>query len=94
MYKLLLDRGVLRELGDIKRYPAKVYRQITYRILDLPLNPRPPDSEQIGSGYRVDVGEHRIYYEINEREQLVTVWVIGPRNDDEVYKRLKRKMGS
>jgi mRNA interferase RelE/StbE len=93
MYRLLLDRGILKELGDVKRYPAKVYRQITQRILELPLDPRPPDSEQVGTGYRVDVGEYRIYYEISEREQLITVWVVGRRNDDEIYKRLKRKLG-
>jgi 5-methyltetrahydrofolate--homocysteine methyltransferase len=80
MYKLLLDRGVIKELGDIKRYPAKVYRQITYKILDLSLNPRPPDSEQIGPGYRVDVGEYRIYIETMSALEEVQAAVEGIRS--------------
>ena len=32
MVKLVVAQGVLKELGDVKRYPAKVFRQITLKI--------------------------------------------------------------
>ncbi len=91
MYKLLVDIRVQKALGDPKRYPAKVSRQILLKILSLSLNPRPPDSKKIGEGYRVDSGEHRIYYEVDDEAQTVTVWLVGKRGDDQIYRELKRK---
>jgi len=94
MYTLAVDRSVLRELGNAKRYTAKIYRQITLKILKLALDPRPTDCKAIGPGYRVDSGEYRIYYEVNDRDRTVIVWLVGKRNDDEVYRRLQRKLGN
>jgi mRNA interferase RelE/StbE len=93
-YKLVVDRQVLKELADPKNYPAKVYRQITLKAWSLVLDPRPPDYKPVGEGYRVDSGEHRIYYEIDNRERIVTIRAIGKRNDDELYRKLKRKFGN
>jgi mRNA-degrading endonuclease RelE of RelBE toxin-antitoxin system len=92
MYSLLLEERVLKVLGDVKRYPAKIHRQITMKIFLLQLNPRPPDSKRIGIGYRVDVGEHRIFYTVDDEKHLVKVELVGPRQDDEIY-RLARRLG-
>jgi mRNA-degrading endonuclease RelE of RelBE toxin-antitoxin system len=92
MYSLLIEERVLKVLSDVKRYPAKVHRQITMKIFLLQLDPRPPDCKKIGIGYRVDVGEHRIFYTVDDEERLVKVELIGPRRDDEVY-RLARRLG-
>ena len=91
LYRLLIDKRVLKELGDRQRYTAKVYRQITFKIFSLQSNPRPQDCRQIGEGYRVDSGEYRIYYEVNDDERLVIVYWVGRRGDNEFYKELKRK---
>jgi mRNA interferase RelE/StbE len=90
LYKLLVDERAIKELGNPKHYPPKVYRQLTLKIFTLQLNPRPPDSKKIGEGYRVDVGEYRIYYEVDDQARVVAVYVIGKRGDDEIYRKLKR----
>jgi hypothetical protein len=41
MYSLLIEERVLKVLSDVKRYPAKVHRQITMKIFLLQLDPRP-----------------------------------------------------
>lgn len=90
-YKILVDERVLKKLGDTQKYSAKIYRQLTLTIFSLQSNPRPSDCKAIGEGYRVDSGEYRIYYEINAVEQLISVYWIGKRGDDEFYQELKRK---
>jgi len=53
-------------------------------------DPEPPDSILIkGSPYRrADIGEYRIVYQV--RNNCLFVFVIGKRNDDEVYRLLKK----
>lgn len=93
MFSLQVDKAVLSELGDPKRYPAKIYRQLALKIFSLQLNPRPPDSKKIGQDrYRVDSGEYRILYRIDDREKTVKVFLVGRRGDDEIYQRLRRRL--
>ncbi|HEC36145.1 MAG TPA: type II toxin-antitoxin system RelE/ParE family toxin [Anaerolineae bacterium] len=92
MYSILLEERVLKILRDVKRYPAKLHRQITLKIFLLQANPRPQDCKKVGIGYRVDVGEHRILYTVDNEERIVRVELVGPRNDEEVY-RLVRRLG-
>ena len=63
------------------------------KILELTLNPRPQDCKPIDAGYRVDSGEYRIYYEVDDAHQVIDVLLVGKRGDDEIYRRLKRKFG-
>jgi len=90
MYKLLLEERVLKVLKDIKQYPAKAHRQITLKIFSLQFEPRPADCKKIGIGYRVDVGEHRIFYTVDDRDRGVTIELVGPRNDREIYELAQR----
>lgn len=93
MFSLQVDKAVLKELGDPKRYPAKIYRQIALKMFSLQFNPHPPDSKKIGQDrYRVDSGEYRILYKIDEREKVVKVFLVGKRGDDEIYRRLRRRL--
>ena len=50
----------------------------------------PPDSEWVtGFPYRrADIGEYRIIYRVESDTLLIPL--IGKRNDDDVYKRMKR----
>ncbi|MBI4771881.1 MAG: type II toxin-antitoxin system RelE/ParE family toxin [Chloroflexi bacterium] len=86
MYSILLEERVLKVLRDTRRYPAKVHRQITLKIFSLQFNPRPQDCKKIGIGYRVDSGEHRVFYTVDDTQKLIRVELVGPRNDDEIYK--------
>ena len=87
VHRLPIAKSVIKELDG---YPLKVHRQIVRRILALQFDPRPHNSKKIADGRRVSSGEYRIYYEILEDENLVSVELEGKRGDDEVYKRLSR----
>ncbi|AOY79602.1 type II toxin-antitoxin system RelE/ParE family toxin [Moorena producens JHB] len=66
-------------------------RQIATKITELRKNPYPPDSIKLKgySYYRTDNGEYRIVYQV--QEEILEILLIDKRNDDEVYKQLKRK---
>ena len=54
------------------------------------INPYPQDSLKL-KGYpyhRADVGEYRIIYSV--KEQTLEILLIEKRNDDQIYKQLKR----
>ena len=88
-YKLDVDEEVLKWLRTLQ---SKQYKQIAQKMFSLMSNPTPQDSLKLNEGkYRVDSGEFRIGYTVNHEKQLVTVFLIGKRNDDEFYRLLKRK---
>jgi mRNA interferase RelE/StbE len=76
----------------IDSLPAKQKRQITAKIIELRSNPRPHDSKPL-KGYdqmwRADIGEYRIVYFVRDSVLLV-ICLVGKRNDDDIYKQLKR----
>lgn len=85
--KLLLSRAAG---GFLDTLPPKQFRQVVTTVFRLLSEPYPHDSKQL-KGYpyhRVDIGEYRVVYEV-EGDDLRVV-LIGKRNDDEVYRLLKR----
>ena len=74
----------------IDQLPPKQKRQISNKILQLAGDPNPPDAKPLkGFPYmRADIGEYRIAYLFDD--QVLRVPAIGKRNDDEVYRQLKR----
>ena len=76
----------------IRKLPPKQARQVSAKILELRSNPEPHDSKPL-KGYeqyrRTDFGEYRIVYFVREAVVLIVV-LVDKRNDDEVYKKLKR----
>jgi len=81
-----------RAVKFIDSLPAKQKKQITTKIFELSNNPEPPDSIQV-KGFpqfrRTSVGEYRIIYQVDNKIILVIV-LVGRRNDDDIYKQLKR----
>jgi mRNA interferase RelE/StbE len=76
----------------LEKLPAKQFRQVVKKVLELMANPELPDSIHM-QGYpfkRVDIGEYRIVYRVEG--DCLKVACIGKRNDDEVYRILKRKL--
>lgn len=60
-------------------------------ILDLLQNATPHDSAALIGHHpwrRIDVGEYRVIYWFDD--DTVHVPLVGKRNDDEIYKRLRR----
>ena len=73
-----------------QRLPAKHRRQIAERILALAVEPAAQDAKALqGSEFRrADSGEYRIVYRLVGAVQQIAL--VGKRNDDEVYRQLKR----
>jgi mRNA interferase RelE/StbE len=90
-YKLSLSKVTLKFLEDL---PPKQFRQIINKVFALLSDPSPHDSKKLigfDDYLRVDSGEYRIIYWT--AKDTVTIDLIGKRNDDEVYKQLKRQAG-
>lgn len=79
----------------IEMLPPKHKRQVKDRILDLKNEPMPHDSKKL-IGYddylRVDSGEYRVIYRYNANEFLITVALVGKRNDSSIYRIAKRTL--
>lgn len=77
----------------LKKLPPKHEKQIAHKIVELSENPVPHDAKllkgQSSSFRRADIGEYRIVYSVGK--DVVDIFLIGKRNDAEVYRRLKRK---
>jgi len=84
-----ISRSALKFLKRLQQ--PKQYKQIASKIFELQRDPMPPDSKHL-SGYpsyfRVDSGEYRIIY--TKTDSVIQIAVVGKRNDDEVYKQMKR----
>ena len=77
----------------IELLPPKHKRQIKDRILSMQDDPMPKDSKKL-LGYekysRIDIGEYRIIYRYECKKDLITIVLIGKRNDNEIYRIAKR----
>lgn len=88
MKKLDLTHDALKFLEHL---PPKQFRQAVTKVFELMEDPEPHDSKQL-VGYefrRADIGEYRIVYRFDR--EFLYVYLIGKRNDDEIYRRLARK---
>lgn len=92
MPKADLSRAAADFLRSLQRGNSKHAKQIARRIIALETDPLPPDSRQL-VGHdryrRVDTGEYRIVYLLDDDRLIIDV--IGKRNDDEVYRRFGRR---
>jgi mRNA interferase RelE/StbE len=85
-YSLMIETSARKSL---KALQPKFIKQIVFKIFTLQDNPFPQDCKKLKGyqrGYRVDQGEYRILYTVEE--DRVRIFRIGKRNDDEVYQNL------
>lgn len=85
-YALRIAKPVVKTL---KKLPLKFFKQIMVKVLSLQTEPKPQDCKALKGypgGYRVDQGEYRILYTIED--ETVSIFRIGKRNDSEVYRNL------
>jgi len=76
----------------IKQQIPKIQRQLTGRLENLSSKPRPHDSILLKANeklYRIDIGNYRIVYQIDDSKRLVMIAKVGHRKD--IYKRIFRK---
>ena len=90
MLVLNLDKRAQKFLNKLL---PKQFDQVDRKIIGLWEIPFPHDTKRIKGvdWYRVDIGEYPIIF--NVRDGILDVPLIGKRNDDDVYKRLKRMEG-
>lgn len=91
MLKISLSRSALKFL---KQVPTKHGRQIAMTLESLRESPFPQDSKKlkgVSDYYRVDIGEYRVVYRVDLEGNILIIAFIGKRNDNEVYKKFKRK---
>jgi len=85
-YEVIVLRPAEKE---IRRLAPKIRRQILEKLVGLETNLRPQDVRRLHGverGYRVDSGEYRVLYEIDDAERRVVVRVVKHRKD--VYRNL------
>ncbi|MBI4498804.1 MAG: type II toxin-antitoxin system RelE/ParE family toxin [Chloroflexi bacterium] len=73
MYRVIIERQVDK---DVVGLPPKIVGQIIRKAESLAENPRPQDCKRVISRpgeLRVDSGEYRIFYTVDDAEQVVTV---------------------
>ena len=90
MLKIDLSRQAEKFL---KQITPKHGKQVAKKLMELRVDPRPPDSWPLKGEYstyrRADVGEYRIIHRVDG--DILRAVVIGKRNDDEVYRMLRRR---
>lgn len=77
----------------LKSVHPKHGKQLATKIIRLRNNPKPNDSRLLrgNSGYRrTDIGEYRIIYYLEN--DVLQILIIAKRNDNDVYKKFKRKV--
>jgi mRNA interferase RelE/StbE len=88
MHQIKLHKQAVKFIGGL---PPKQQRQIATSLLSLQKNNQPQDAKKLHGYdyYRVDCGEYRIIY--NWDDTTISVYIIGKRNDGDVYRKLNRK---
>jgi len=79
-YEIAILRRGQKELEDL---PKREYERVRDAIWGLADNPHPPNSLKLKGrdGFRLKIGKHRVIYEIDEREKLITILHVGHRKD-------------
>jgi mRNA interferase RelE/StbE len=80
VYRLELSHTAHRQ---IRKLPEQIQERVNQAILRLAEDQRPPGVKKLMAreGYRVRVGDYRILYYVNDREKLVIVYRVMPRQD-------------
>jgi mRNA interferase RelE/StbE len=85
-FSLRIGKPAVKFLKDL---PLKEFKQIVIKVISLQSDPRLQDCKALKGypgGYRVDQGEYRILYTIED--DTISIFRIGKRNDGEVYRNL------
>lgn len=77
-------------INFLKKIPAKHKHQIERKLSQLEKVHTPNDAKllkEVNGIWRIDSGEYRIIYRVGS--EFIFVLLVGKRNDDEVYDKLK-----
>lgn len=85
-YRLGISRQTEKEIAHL---PPRIRRQVVEKILSLEDNPYPQDTKQLRGeegAHRVDSGEYRILFHVDNQAKEVTIFRVKHRRD--VYRNL------
>jgi mRNA interferase RelE/StbE len=79
-YGLLILPDAARQLAAL---PSDLYTQVRDRIRTLAVDPVPPESRRIEgrNGWRLQIGDFRVIYEVERTAARVTVLDVSRRSD-------------
>lgn len=79
-YNLFIVRVAQKELAKL---PIDAYEPVRDAIRALAENPRPPGCLKLKNreGWRIRIGDYRVIYEIDDKQEIVTVLHVGNRRD-------------
>ncbi len=81
MYEILLVKQAEK---DLKNLPIQIFDRVITAIKDLSSNPRPSEClklKNLSQDYRIRVGDYRIIYEIDNKNQIVKVMRVRHRRE-------------
>ena len=87
-FRIVLTKSAVKELDGL---PPKIHDKVVDHLRQLEENPRIFGAEKLTAinAYKLRVGNHRIVYEINDKEKEIRVVMVDDRK--QVYQRLRRK---
>ncbi|OQS15020.1 hypothetical protein B0T36_10065 [Nocardia donostiensis] len=71
-------------LEQLQKLPRDVFESALQAIIGLSKEPRPAGAKKLvgsHSDWRIRIGQYRIVYEIDDGEQLVTIYTVAKRSD-------------
>ena len=78
-----------RSLKQLHSFPREMLERLRRKTNELAMNPRPAGVKKLAgeeqSGYRIRVGDVRVLYTIDDKERIVRIFDIEPR--DKAYKK-------
>ena len=79
-YRIFILRCAQKELANLSTEP---YNQAKQVIRQLAENPRPSGCKKLigREGWRIRFGDYRVIYEIDDKNQIITILHIGHRKD-------------
>jgi mRNA interferase RelE/StbE len=79
-YEVFILRRAQKDLADV---PLRDYKRLKDSIAALAVNPRPHGCLKLTGrmGWRIRIGDYRVIYEVDDRNQTITVLDIGNRKD-------------
>ncbi len=83
-YSLFISRKAQKELA---RLPIRLYERVVAAIRELAENPRPSGCRKLSGreGWRIRIGDYRVIYQIDDKQNKITVRHVGHRR--EIYRK-------
>ena len=80
-YKILWDKRAYRDLKNLDVQTAVTILNALNKLYEHPEQIGKPLKGKLKNGFRLQVGDYRVLYTINPKEQTVAIFAVGHRKD-------------